>query len=249
MEYIEVMPGDTLTLWAVLHNKSASASYLSFPIGYESPLEFLDMGFSVMSFDFLGLCVSVLDAWNFVPHHDPDNMYVTWMAWNSIYPVCDVPRGSQQDFGWVTFRIVGQGIAEIVEGVDQYGYGIEYCGGGPYYSAEFIEVSVVSGISVKEDRNVSREPRVNFLDPVEPNPFRDKMHISFGIAEDGHVDLRICDGVGRTVRSLVNDRRGAGTYTVTWDGRSDIGQGLPRGIYVVKLTTESFSSARKVVLR
>ena len=108
---------------------------------------------------------------------------------------------------------------------------------------------MASPTSVKEGAAVSGVPRVNFLDPVEPNPFRENTSISFGITRHQHVHLSIYDAMGRNIRDLVNEIREAGHYNVTWDGRDDAGQRLPSGVYFVKLTAGSFSSARKVVLR
>jgi flagellar hook assembly protein FlgD len=116
------------------------------------------------------------------------------------------------------------------------------------YYPTFIPVILDPEVNV-EEAGTGNSCKVDHLTQPEPNPFRENTSISFGITKDEHVDLRIYDTVGRTIRTLVNDARGAGTYTVTWDGKSDSGQELSPGIYFVKLTTEAFSSARKVVLR
>ena len=47
--------------------------------------------------------------------------------------------------------------------------------------------------------------------------------------------LWIQDGQGRVVRHLVEETRGAGTYTDSWDGRDDDGRMLPQGVYYAVL--------------
>jgi hypothetical protein len=80
-----------------------------------------------------------------------------------------------------------------------------------------------------------------------PNPFALATRLRFSLAQAGPVDLRVFDVRGREVRSLVRETRGAGSHTVTWDGRDARGGGAPAGIYFVRLETAGQALARRIV--
>jgi hypothetical protein len=78
-----------------------------------------------------------------------------------------------------------------------------------------------------------------------PNPFRGTSVIQYVLAGPGRVTLRVYDMSGRQVASLVDGVEGAGTHTVTLDGR-----GLASGVYQYRLEAGGVSKARKcIVLR
>ena len=80
-----------------------------------------------------------------------------------------------------------------------------------------------------------------------PNPFSGATRLAFTLAHAGPVSLRVFDVHGREVRSLVRDTRGAGSHTVTWDGRDARGAGVAAGIYFLRLETDGQSVARRLV--
>jgi hypothetical protein len=82
-----------------------------------------------------------------------------------------------------------------------------------------------------------------------PNPFNPVTTIPFSLKEPGYVSIHIYDVSGRLVRTLLCEVRDAGMHTdVTWDGRSDTGDPVASGIYLYKLVTGDFSTARKMVI-
>ncbi len=91
-------------------------------------------------------------------------------------------------------------------------------------------------------------PRASFLAQNVPNPFNPMTTISFGIAEPAHVTLRIYDAAGRLVRVLVNERRPAGRYDITWDGHDGAGRTAASGVYFYRLNAGAFEKTRKMVL-
>ncbi len=54
--------------------------------------------------------------------------------------------------------------------------------------------------------------------------------------------------MGQEVRKLVNESKGAGTYTITWDGRNAGGSKVATGVYVYVLRAGSFVQTRKMTL-
>lgn len=64
-----------------------------------------------------------------------------------------------------------------------------------------------------------------------------------------YVGLRIYDLSGRLIRSLVDDIKAGGFYTVRWDSRDELGECVGSGVYFVKLKVgERFSQVRKVLI-
>ncbi len=67
--------------------------------------------------------------------------------------------------------------------------------------------------------------------------------MSFALPEAAYVQLTVYDVSGRQVAKLVDGWRDAGTHDVIFDAA-----GLPSGLYIARLQTESFSASQKVVL-
>jgi len=76
-----------------------------------------------------------------------------------------------------------------------------------------------------------------------PNPFNPSTSIRYEIPKTGLVKIVIFDENGREVESLVNEKQTAGTYEATWDASK-----YPSGVYFYRLTTESYSETKKMIL-
>jgi photosystem II stability/assembly factor-like uncharacterized protein len=70
---------------------------------------------------------------------------------------------------------------------------------------------------------------------VRPNPFRDRVLVSFRLAAPSEVRLEVYDVAGRKVRALESGRRSAGDHEVRWNGRSDSGAEVANGTYFLRL--------------
>src|SRR5262245_14441359 len=67
-----------------------------------------------------------------------------------------------------------------------------------------------------------------------PNPFGQFTAIRYSLSSEMFVEIRIYDAVGHQIWTLVNATRSPGEYTVHWDGRSDSGFPLGRGVYFLR---------------
>jgi len=76
-----------------------------------------------------------------------------------------------------------------------------------------------------------------------PNPFNPATTIVYGIPKDGHVSLKLYDMNGREIRTLVNEPKSSGYYSITFS----IGD-LSSGIYFYKLESGNYIAAKKLVL-
>ena len=88
------------------------------------------------------------------------------------------------------------------------------------------------------------------LSLASPNPFHGATQVSYSIPGDeaASVSLGVFDASGRLVRSLVDAQQTAGTHTVTWDGRDQIGSAVPGGIYFYVLDAVGQREAGRVLL-
>ena len=86
-----------------------------------------------------------------------------------------------------------------------------------------------------------------------PNPFNPETWISYGLANDTHVQISIYDISGALVRQLALGHRRAGHYTersraAYWDGRNGIGEHVASGVYFYTLTADDFTATRKMLV-
>ena len=76
-----------------------------------------------------------------------------------------------------------------------------------------------------------------------PNPFNPTTNIGFQVSDFGFVSLKIYDILGREVATLVNERKPAGKYSVTWNASS-----MASGVYFYRLEAGSFVETKKLLL-
>jgi hypothetical protein len=86
-----------------------------------------------------------------------------------------------------------------------------------------------------------------------PNPFNPSTAITYEVkpAVDNvqvPVDLMIFDVHGRLVRTLIDERKSTGTYTVNWDGRDERGVMAESGVYLFRLQSGKDVSLKKGLL-
>jgi M6 family metalloprotease-like protein len=91
-------------------------------------------------------------------------------------------------------------------------------------------------------------PHQNALLPAYPNPFNPETTIRYELAARSHVSLRVYDVSGAVVRTLVDESKAAGSYTLTWNGRDNHGSPVSSGVYFYRITAGSFSDVRKMTL-
>jgi subtilisin family serine protease len=81
------------------------------------------------------------------------------------------------------------------------------------------------------------------LDQNFPNPFNPSTQISFEVAGEGVVSLRVYDLLGREVATLANERLSSGAHVRTWDAAGQSG-----GVYFYRLRSGNSVETRKMIL-
>lgn len=85
-----------------------------------------------------------------------------------------------------------------------------------------------------------------------PNPFNPATTITFEIPELSDtllkVKLTIFNLQGQAVRRVVEEPLSSGTYQKYWDGKDDVGNVLPTGVYLYQLKAGSVSKTKRMLL-
>ncbi len=77
-----------------------------------------------------------------------------------------------------------------------------------------------------------------------PNPFNDKVSLTYDIPEDGNVSIRVYDAIGNMVLTLVNEVQPQGRHTLDFSGIN-----LPQGMYSFNLEFEGAQKSEHAVLK
>jgi hypothetical protein len=119
---------------------------------------------------------------------------------------------------------------------------------------DFTTIKYIKASTGVDDENHGEEKLIEFaLSQNYPNPFNPKTTIRFKV--EGQrlkvpipTTLKIYNVLGEVVRTLVNEPKWAGNYTVQWDGKNDKGEQLASGVYFYELRAGDHTSAKKMVL-
>lgn len=87
-----------------------------------------------------------------------------------------------------------------------------------------------------------------YLGNIRPNPVRMNAVIPFSVPEQVRTVLSILDLNGRTVATLVEGTRPAGSYQISWNGCNDHGQPVQAGVYVARLQAGSTILSKRIVV-
>lgn len=86
-------------------------------------------------------------------------------------------------------------------------------------------------------------PKQFSLSQNYPNPFNPLTTIKYAIPNNTKVTLKVYDILGKLIRTLVNEYKNAGNYSVSFDGSS-----LASGVYFYKIEAGTFVQSKKMVL-
>ncbi|MDZ4181792.1 MAG: T9SS type A sorting domain-containing protein, partial [Candidatus Cloacimonadaceae bacterium] len=81
-----------------------------------------------------------------------------------------------------------------------------------------------------------------------PNPFNPETTIAFSVPTTGKTDIKIYNLKGQLVRNLMSRDLAAGNHNVVWNGKDDNGAGVSSGLYFYRVTNNSKTITRKMLL-
>jgi hypothetical protein len=119
---------------------------------------------------------------------------------------------------------------------------------GDGIAAYFDNIVVNDLVTSVEDNSNSIIPNEIALEQNYPNPFNPETQISYKLATGGYISLAIHDLLGREIKTLVSEEQPSGNYTVSWDGRDELGNKVPSGIYFYSLKAGKFVESKKMIM-
>jgi len=112
-------------------------------------------------------------------------------------------------------------------------------------------VANLGDIEIRKKSSIDEEPmlpRLTVLRSNYPNPFNPVTNIAFDIAKDSNVKIEIFNIKGQKVKTLLNDNKKAGKYSVQWNGVDDNNHNVGSGIYFYRMETENYTATNKMLL-
>jgi parallel beta-helix repeat protein len=117
--------------------------------------------------------------------------------------------------------------------------GLPYNGSAPDLGAfEF-------GVLTSTTDHSPKQPEVFMLHQNYPNPFNPETKIIYEIFEFARISIKLYDMTGKELKTLVDDVKVPGYYSVTWDGRNAAREQVASGIYLYRINVFSEQSSRK----
>ena len=173
---------------------------------------------------------------------------------DDFYPLC-VEIEVQGDLVYSTWYNAGLHVVDISDPAQPVEVGhFEITGSYPFLQGVFPRDDLVltthpwnSGLyilrlngweaptAVVESADDERVPEDFSLLPNYPNPFNSGTAIRFSLPHGADTELSVYSLAGQQMMTLVDGWRGAGAYTVHWDGRDHSGEELASGVYLYRL--------------
>ncbi|MDZ7330960.1 MAG: T9SS type A sorting domain-containing protein [candidate division KSB1 bacterium] len=93
---------------------------------------------------------------------------------------------------------------------------------------------------------VEAKPSGYSLSQNYPNPFNPETAINFSLKEPGRVELKIYNLQGQLIRTLLDEDRLAGNYSLIWNGTNDHGVLVASGTYLCTMQVNGFEATKKL---
>lgn len=100
-------------------------------------------------------------------------------------------------------------------------------------------INTITGVNP----NVSSVPTSYSLSQNYPNPFNPVTRINFDIPKQGLVMLKVYDILGREMKTLVNEIKSPGKYSVDFNGTE-----LSSGVYFYRLESNGFTDIKRMLM-
>jgi len=86
------------------------------------------------------------------------------------------------------------------------------------------------------------------MHPVSPNPAQSTATIKIELNRRMQTRLDVYDSAGTMVVLMVNEEKGPGKYSISWDGKNSFGNPVSSGMYYFRMTVNGATQTQKVML-
>lgn len=248
VDMVEVNPGASFEVNIRLVGNNMAIAGMQMPLKFSSPFLRLDSVSYATSIKPAGMGASDLI--------DPvsDTLSINYYPNYNVFPVATVSAAegvlATMHFTLSSLAPVG---AIAIDSV-YHGEGSVLWSGIGFTDAEGLELKLPSGFipgeimvlmptAVDDDAADQALPGQFGLAQNYPNPFNPTTTIEFALPTAGHVKLEVFNVLGQKTALLVNGPMTAGVHQVEFDASS-----APSGIYFYRLTAESTSLTKKMIL-
>jgi hypothetical protein len=90
-------------------------------------------------------------------------------------------------------------------------------------------------------------PASTSLSQNYPNPFNPSTTIDYSLALPSNVSMVVYDILGQRVRTLVDEIKYAGEFSIRWDGTNDAGKHVASGVYLCRLGATSLTQGSSTI--
>ena len=95
---------------------------------------------------------------------------------------------------------------------------------------------------------MSKIPKVFALHQNYPNPFNPVTTIKFDLPKASAVTLKVYNILGQEIRTIIDERKDAGYYSVKWDGTNNFGLKVASAMYIYRIKTDAgYIKAKKMI--
>lgn len=81
-----------------------------------------------------------------------------------------------------------------------------------------------------------------------PNPFNAMTTINFDVKNTQKIKVEIYNIKGQFIRTLVDEPKNSGRYSIIWDGRDEFGKAVASGIYHCRMQSSEYRGTHKMIL-
>jgi len=98
------------------------------------------------------------------------------------------------------------------------------------------------------DHGSSQYPEDFNLFQNYPNPFNPETEILYSLKNSGKVTINVYNLMGQKIITLFDGHKNSGLHRVSWNGRNELGELIPSGIYLYQLTTREKTISKKMTI-
>ncbi len=146
--------------------------------------------------------------------------------------------------GWISATVTqgGESVSSAVVTVD----GIKYVMFDAIPDSGDVVITKSDQTQIQDYNQIQNSPDIKVQN--YPNPFNPSTTIAFTLHKDEMVRIKIYDLLGQEVRTLINEMMQSGKKQIVWDGRDQLGELVPSGVYYYLLEAGSYGNVKKMLV-
>ncbi len=160
-----------------------------------------------------------------------DGKFVLKLDGNIISSIVSVPVTG----GWQTWQTMTLQNIQLPAGT--HNLMIQFLSGG-YNLNYFMFSPNATGVKNEKNHEFTFSLNQNF-----PNPFNPNTEIKYSIPSRSFVTLKVYNILGNEVKTLVNENKDAGEYSINFNANN-----LPSGVYFYRISAGNYTSLKKMIL-